>query len=141
MKGSKDFQQRNISESYRSRGRVPRAQIKQKPKKTETSCNIGYLETHNIQARKVEKKRMERYSERKIMRKGSEDVSTLNPLTSSDSPSTKSKDERFDSAKQSTKRTRALSGEKQTRARSLGPKTPNLDNQKEENRKREKTTS
>merc|ERR1719370_308070 len=78
---------------------------------------------------KRKKKRMERYSERKMTRKAREEVSTLNPLTSSDSPSTKSKGERFDSAKHSTKRTRAQNGEKQTRARSLGPKTTNSDTQ------------
>ena len=47
-------------------------------------------------------KRIDMYSARKIITKGTDLYSVLNPLTSSDSPSEKSKGERFVSAKVET---------------------------------------
>jgi len=51
----------------------------------------------------IDKKRIEIYSPKKIIRKQTDLYSVLNPLTSSDSPSEKSKGDRLVSAKEETK--------------------------------------
>jgi len=90
---------------------------------------VGAEQWPSIQERKEQKKRIDKYSERKIRMKKRDDISILKPLTNSDSPSTKSKGERFDSAKQRTRRKGRERGEKMTSERDLGPKRAKAENQ------------
>ena len=65
---------------------------------------VKVYKTHII----IDRNRMDIYSARNSITKGTDLYSVLNPLTSSDSPSLKSKGERFDSASKTTKKTNIL---------------------------------
>jgi len=67
----------------------------------------------------IDMKRIDIYSARKIMTKGTELNSVLKPLTSSDSPSEKSKGERFVSARVETNSINISRNMKRQRGKSL----------------------
>ena len=96
--GRRHFQERPMSWSYRKRGRVPRHQIKQNLKHRPSSVKERKEPEPPREAQTIDKKRIERYSDKKITTNPEPEYSTLNPETNSDSPSAKSKGERLDSA-------------------------------------------
>jgi hypothetical protein len=104
-KGRKDFHVRAIKRSYRIRGRVPRAQINRIENRAVERIIISV--EIEFRRRNVKKNvlvnnliaKMLVYSAIKIRAKLPALYSTLNPETSSDSPSAKSKGVRFVSAR------------------------------------------
>lgn len=97
VKGSTTFQQKCIRISKRKRGKEERTQIYKKQK---TKKDISKIKKPKYKDETIERNTIKEYSHKKIKTKFSEKYSTLNPDTSSDSPSTKSKGERPVSAKQ-----------------------------------------
>jgi hypothetical protein len=83
-----------IKESYRFRGNEARAHTKKKRGKIK---KWGVLKNRKL--REILKKQIKEYSPRNKRTKLNEENSVLNPLTNSDSPSTKSKGVRLVSAK------------------------------------------
>jgi len=98
------FQANLINKSYRNRGSVERAHTQKKINTTVISWLRGFLGSHPnpINALNPLKKKILAYSAIKIMANPPEPYSILNPETSSDSPSEKSKGVRLVSARQET---------------------------------------
>lgn len=108
MRGRKFFQMRCISWSYRKRGYEARTHRKRIERSAAlvirlivvSSASAGIWEApRKSVAESVFMRRMLAYSARKNRAKGPPAYSTLNPETSSDSPSVRSKGARFVSAR------------------------------------------
>lgn len=111
VRGRKAFQMRCMSWSYRNRGREARIQRKSTARITSLIIilaealmgAVGVWEVpRNRAAVRAFIKRMLAYSARKNRAKGPPAYSTLNPDTSSDSPSARSNGDRFVSARVET---------------------------------------
>jgi len=104
IKGRKLFQVKFIRRSYRIRGKVPRIQMNEEPKnaifRAVKKSAIGELERADVKMQVVNNliAKILVYSAIKISAKGPLLYSVLNPETSSDSPSARSKGVRFVSA-------------------------------------------
>lgn len=99
--GSKLFQVNVIKKSYRIRGNLPRVQINKKAIKDNINVNIigdNILIEKNKWVETILIAKIEAYSAMKINANGPALYSVLNPDTSSDSPSAKSKGVRLVSA-------------------------------------------
>jgi len=112
--GRKAFHASCINRSYRNRGRVARNQIKRKEKRNVLNTIIMSISKNSIllppQKRTLESiliTKMLAYSAMKMSANPPALYSTLNPETSSDSPSAKSKGARLVSAMQDTNQIRA----------------------------------
>ena len=98
LAGRNLFHARCMSWSYRNRGKDPRAQINRTPKIIVTIIILSQLLFQNTIEVKHLMKIIDMYSAKKRITNDTALYSVLKPLTSSDSPSAKSKGERFVSA-------------------------------------------
>lgn len=98
LAGRNLFHARCMSWSYRNRGNDPRAQINSTLSVIVVVIMLSHLLFQNTAAAKQLMKIIDIYSAKKRITNETALYSVLNPLTSSDSPSAKSKGDRFVSA-------------------------------------------